>query len=418
MRRVSVLTGCLMGVVGLVISAQGANVTWKGGIKDWNVDSHWNSESVPGSADSAYVKSGEAWITDSVPLVNDIRPTTGGAIRIKDGGVLNSNQAKIGANGGNGTLYIEDGGSYSHVGSGQNFEIGKQSGKTDYIIQTGGTATFKGARIELGDDGGTAGVYNISGGSLIGQCTTQYSLGDDSYGEMNISGTANVNFGNNKNICLGVLANTGSGRINISGGTTTFGYTTIMGYGNNASGRIDISGGQTYFGRDVITGYTGLSGGEGNSYFKVVGSGTSGDFIKVSRQFKLDRGISNTVEFVLDSGGIMTIQTATDYLGTDTTTGFFLDSDSTLILDTLGNIGASVGDKFILATGNEVSIAGASILDNSDIYDFELNVLNSYYDVTSGLNIKALELTITAVPEPATLALLGLGGLLFRKKRG
>lgn len=366
------LISCL---VSLFVPVFAANVTWNGGIGDWNDNSNWDL-GIPGSVDSAYVKSGEAWVTGTVPLVNDIRPTTGGMIRVKAGGSLTSNQAKIGANGGNGTLYIE-GGNYSHVGANQNFEVGKTSGKTDYVIQTGGTVTMTSGRIELGDDAGTSGIYSISGGTLRPNCTIQYSIGDDAYGELNISDNANVYFDGWLQTTLGVQA-TGSGRINISGGTTQFE-------------------------RDIITGL-------GTAYFKVEGSGSAGDYIKVDRQFKLDRGISSTVEFVLDSGGVMPIQTGVNGWGGATNIGFYIDNDTTLILDTLGDIGASFGDTFILATGPVVQIAGANIVDNSALYDFELNIISDY---TPGYD--ALQLTI--VPEPATLLLLSIGGVLLRKRR-
>lgn len=369
-------------ISGLALPAIAANITWLGGVGNWSDPNFWDSGTVPGSADSAYVKSGEAQVIGTVTqVVNDIRPTTGGAIRIVSGGTLTSNQAKIGANGGNGTLYIEPGATYNHIGSGTNFEVGKTDGRTDYVIQTGGVATFKGARIELGDDVGdytSRGIYTITGGVLDGQCTTVYAIGNTSYGELNISGTAQVNMG-----------------------TPSRRTTTVLGYGEGATGRINISGGQVYFSHDVITGYTGLQTcGEGNAYFKVDGSGSAGDFIRVSRQFKLDRGASSTVEFVLDSGGIIPIQACYDYKGDpgQASTGFFVDADTTVILDTKGIIGAAVGDKYILATGNQVNITGAVIQDNSFFYDFALNVLTDYVDPETGITIKALELEITAAP--------------------
>ena len=36
---------------------------------------------------------------------------------------------------------------------------------------------------------------------------------------------------------------------------------------------------------------------------------------------------------------------------------------------------------------------------------------------SSGINFNPTSVTIAAVPEPATMALLGLGGLLLRRKR-
>jgi hypothetical protein len=433
MKKILIL--CVIVLFGLgCVRVQAFTFNWAdSGTGDWGTVGNWTYDDdgtsatpdvpatvLPGLADTVLVRASEAKVVSNVGTINDLRPGGGNAVRIMNGGTLICKQAKIGAHGGDGTVYIEQGGTLISNGSLTNFEIGKTAGAAANMIQTGGTATFSGARIELGDDAGTFGYYNISGGTLNAQCATEYRLGAAGYGEMNISGTAHVNF-NNKNICLGYTAATGSGRINISGGVSNFGYTTILGFGADSSGRIDISGGQTYFARDVITGYTGLASGvgNGNGYFKVVGSGSEGDFIKVSRQFKLDRGVSSTVEFVLDDGGIIPIQTAVDYLGVagQEQTGFYVDSDTTVILDTLGNIGASVGDKFILATGNQVYIAGAHILDNSDIYDFSLNVISNYVDPFSGKTIKALELEITSIPEPATIMLIVFGSIMAHRRK-
>jgi hypothetical protein len=375
----------------LAVPVSAYTVQWKEtGVNNWNSpnwfynhDSDSNTPDIPiahpDSADTVLVQKGEVQISSDIGSVLDLRPAGNvGVVRIMNGGSLILKQAKIGAHGGNGTLIIEDG-AYLSAGLGispGNFEIGKNVGTTDQVIQTGGLFEMISPRLEIGDEIGSHGIYTISGGTLDCKCTTQYSIGNSGYGELNVSGDAVVNFGDRTTYKL-----------------------TLLGCQTGSMGRVNISGGKTYFSHDVMTGTPTLGGGYGTAYFRVEGSGKPGDYIKVSRQFKLDRGTAlNTVEFVLDNGGVIPIQTAVDYLGNDQTTGFFVDSNSTLRISVTDDFSANVGDSFILATGNQVAIAGALLADSVYLYNFGLTVVSDYVDPETGKTIKALKCTVTSAP--------------------
>ncbi len=399
-------------VTGFVFSANADVLLWDGPDGgDWSVVANWYNAtadapatSIPGGTDNPLIQSGEAQVTTSGNIAFDVRPATdSGAVRIMNGGDLLMQQCKIGAHGGDGAFYIEAGGLLEAAGGGGNFEVGKESGIAE-IVQTGGTVIIGSPRIELGDDAGTTGIYDISAGTLTGNCYTQYSIGNGGIGEFYVSGTADVSLnkggGGDVPIALGVQPGA-EGLLDISGGTMFAEWTAVLGYGEGATGTVNISGGQNYFGRDVITGYVGLwSCGNGNAYFRIEGSGSPGDFIKVDRQFKLDRGQSSTVEFVLDSNGVIPILSGVSYGGA-TNIGFYADGDTTIILDVTNDFTADVGDTFLLAAGPVVSMSSPVIVENQSqfLYDFELAVV-PYSDpnYTPTQDVNALMLAVTKAP--------------------
>ena len=173
----------------------------------------------------------------------------------------------------------------------------------------------------------------------------------------------------------------GWGQMTMSGGTVNVtGDSKRMRIGGKTgNGSLIMSGGSIYSADDVI-----VADGSGSTGLLDM----TGGYIRADGDFKVGSGDATASAIVLLHGGII----STGNLSFDTDCGSMDITYGTLLLD--GDEATEVSD---LVTGGYITAFGGS----------GSVVVNYAADVT----------TVTAVPEPVTIALLGLGGLLIRRRR-
>lgn len=321
-----------------------------------NVDDDWSSSS---NKSYAYILGGKVMIT------SDSRP---------DGRV-----ERIYVNGGE----LETSADYSAY----KMYVGDE-GTVGTVTQTDGTVTI--SRMYLSQDGGMA-TYDMSGGTL--NVTSSAYIGDGGDCNFNLSGGT-------VNITAGTLyvGNEGEGyttNLNITDGSLNAVRVKCGAGSSRGAGNVTISGGSF-----SVSKYLSMYSGSGST-FKVSGSGATS--ISLAQLSIYDE----TLAIELDADGSTLIEvygTSTDsYKGANI-------SGSTLAIDTLADFDGVVGDVYdILWSATTINVADMTIVSLGDV-DFSYAVVE---DTVNGGEI----LQVTVVPEPATMALLTIGGVLLRRRK-
>lgn len=120
----------------------------------------------------------------------------------------------------------------------------------------------------------------------------------------------------------------------------------------------------------------------------------------------LNDGLWHYVAAVIGTGGDYTLGNVKFYI--DGTMYSPAGNNPSVVIDTDAEQSVATGavEVFLGAAGNVTTATWNGQLDNFAVYNDALNADQLYTAMTTAL-----------VPEPATMVLLGLGGLLFRKRR-
>ena len=259
----------------------------------------------------------------------------------------------------------------------------------DSIIN--GTANATGG--QFGNGTTVNGTLNLSGNALT------LSVGTiNTGGVVNVSENATLNL--NFTLATGATLNQTGG--NIRSGLTIAGTANISGGGSGLSN----TGGYTVQNGGVLN----LSGGLIGSAELTVEDGG------ILNQSGGDLGFNTHIE----SGGVLNVAGgdfggtfAAGFAGIDILDGgtinftgseFFINGEA---IDTAGGV-------FVIAD-RDVALTG-TLADGSDI-NFTLNSTRALNDNFSNLFEAGSTVTVTVIPEPTSLALLGLGGLLLARRR-
>ncbi len=288
--------------------------------------------------------------------------------------------------------------------------IGWYGGGTPDLTMNGGTLTCDdatGQGLRIGYGGGT-GSLTVNDGIVEAK---NIGVGWNGWGTLNVNGgeIRGLAGGASGLFRLGVVAGR-KGILNMTGGTITapdFRIQTGPGDLNLSGGLFDVD--QIFFGFIDGTAEIMMSGGTIEATNSVLGAYSASAYANVvmtdgqwnsSGVLHVGRD-GGTAHFQLDGGTVtcghfaLGIAAWTETVGTGT-----MDiTDGTLIVD---NTSPDVDLETLFASYETSGILTAFGGDGELVFD---------YDPTGDI------MTVTAIPEPATLTLIGLGGLLLRKRK-
>lgn len=377
--------------------ARAATMYWdnEGGDNRWDNALNWSSDSIPGgSSDHARIV-----LTDADECLIDSAVSA----EPKDVwvGYFDSSTSTASA----GDLRMT-GGSFAP----QNIYVGRESVGRFYLLDGLVNTTQS---VQIGDDIGGIGSLVMSGGTItIGpdvptappSTKALHIANDGSTGSVTMTGgIINVSGALNVGINAGADDVTVSnGVLDMLGGTINVGYVVDLrrdmriGH-NDATGTVNMLGGTINISGDLQVGSTYIQTIE-DPFEEILHPGTG--------TLTMTGGLIN----VADSNSLE--------IGLDESNGW---------VDLLGGT-LMAGDLFIGAPGSGLNITEGMLIINGDKRETVLGymnggLLNAYGGMSNALlqydyDVRNLgKTTITAIPEPATIVLLGLGGLFLLRRR-
>ncbi len=202
----------------LAIANSGRVIVGNGWFSIGNGNAGTGSVSVKDNG-SIYV-SGDFNVTDT--------GTSVASMSLQDNALATGNAVYIGKSGGSIATVTVSGGSF--IARGGDLQMGASGSGT--LNQTGGTVIGTNW-ISIGRNGGGVGIYNISGGTLmkVNPNGTRLNVAENGTGTLNVSGTGTVIVGVGGFADLDVCSASGSGTVNLDGGSITAGRVTHLGGG-------------------------------------------------------------------------------------------------------------------------------------------------------------------------------------------
>jgi len=243
-------------------------------------------------------------------------------------------------------------------------------------------------------------------------------------------------FGNDKELRVGDAGATGNGGaqsddgyVNQTGGTLTIGgtgkleigYKTLtLGTTGTDGGIYTISGG-TLQGSGSI--YVAAAGGDG-TLGKMIVDGSAGTISMTGSLYVANDSASSsgnigngTVEFKCDASGavskIQVLKTVVDSQDEEAAV-------AALVVDMTA--GTATGDVVLIEnTGADAVVGGFDTLNKAvategSVYEIGSGWFKLTYNYAAGADMVGNDIALVMVPEPATIAVLGLGGLLLRRR--
>ncbi len=332
----------------------------------------------------------------------------------------NSNELGVGGEG-DGTLNITGGGAVSNsLGY-----IGYDSGSTGAVTVDGvGSTWTNNDSLEVGREFKSNGTLNIIGGSEVSSRSGTIGSLSGSTGEVTVNGSGST-WINSDDLRIG---DSGNGTLNIIGGavSNTKGY---IGAGTSGTGIVTVDGsGSTWTNSGDLD-----VGSYGNGTLNITGGGTVSNDNRGLIAY--DSGSTSVV--TVDSAGSTWTNSDNLYVGAygngtlNITDGGLVSVAGILTI----NYDGDGDDSFInMATGGMLALFGDaddSLLEFLGIIDGTGAI--RYWDGSGWADIAGASLgldytleyltegdlagyTMLTVPEPATMLLFGLGGILLRKR--
>jgi hypothetical protein len=335
-------------------SVQAATIgVWKTGSGLWSDGSRWNTTTPAGSPPAAPTSGSD-----------EIKIQAAGTVTIDGTPPISSYDCRITTGNAAGTVAI-------NIVTGANFTLGEFRVGAKVSATAGGIATAT----------QTAGILTV--GDLVlgrgsGTSTTDSVIGNGSYtisgGTLGVTGTTNYANGGRLYVGAGNNSATGSVVANLVG---TF---TVDGAGGT------ILTNKLYVGSD-----NGGKFGTGNLAFNIVNGAVSKVQVGTSGNVYLDAGSTGVANLVLSANGA-------------------LGAGNIVLVEQTGT--AAVNGIFDQLNG----VVGAATQGAAVVLGGKSYTLSYVYDATTGIDGAGNDIALV-VPEPATLAVLGLGGLLLRRRR-
>lgn len=397
----------------LAMPAAAVTTTWNTDtVGDYDDGANWDNW-IPTSTDEAIISSGQATRSGNLERAADTTVNGTGTL-IVNGRLLNSRPN------GDTTFTVADTGTLEV--NGDYFIVQQTENFTSVFNQTGGTMTANINRGFYTSDGGNSsgsGTYNANGGvvniNMLSTSTTDnlhhVQIGRASDDAFNING-ADVNFSspndNTRNVYLtrNSVLDMNSGSFDVD----DFQF-FIIGYGTNVG-----DGGQVVNGNAVASFDGGASFIDANL---VMGDGQDGT-LNIT-------GGTLEIEGLMSTGGDVTPSNGSGVSTIDHSAGDFILSESVYLQDDSGGstVWNMTGGNLTILGGGGISLGNSGSDLNVD-FNFSGGVITlagdqtgllseSWFNAASGTfaDYDSLnDLTTIAIPEPASLALLALGGLL------
>lgn len=312
--------------------------------------------------------------------------TSVGNLTLQDNAVASGNAVYFGKSGGSVATVSISGGTL--IARGGDLQMGASGSAT--LTQTAGTVVGTNW-ISIGRNSGGTGIYNLSGGTLLKvnpSNGTRLNVAENGTGTLNVSGTGSVVVGSPTGADLDVCSASGSGTVNLNGGSITAGQITHLGGGTAV---FNFNGGTLIAAPGAVSNFmAGLTSANIVTNGATIDSGTN---------------IINIAQALLNGtggGGLTKAGSGTLYLnGVNTYTG------STLInAGALGGTGTIAGSVTVasggtLAAGN--SAMGTLTVNNaltfssgsSAFFRINNNSGGTNNDLVSGLTAVAYNGTLT-----------------------